>query len=145
LSQKASDHAVKVVKDADTVQRIKSHYRGLTGDRLLKIETSFRSPPDEAHVAVIDGIRTYTLAALIGQKIDALANRTAARDLYDVAFLARHHLPAFSPAAKQRLAAMMQDVDALEHRFEDAFEEDEILREADLAALIVQLSDALSS
>ena len=37
LSQKSSAHELKVVKDTETVQRIKSHYCGVAGDRLLKI------------------------------------------------------------------------------------------------------------
>lgn len=144
LSQKSSAHELKVVKDTETVQRIKSHYCGVAGDRLLKIETSFRSPPDESRVTVIDGIRTYKIGALIEQKIEALIQRTAARDLFDVAFLARVHLPEFSQEARARLAGVMQDIDALEKRFEDAFEEDEILATEDLPALILQLSNSLS-
>lgn len=144
LSQKTSAHELKVVKDTETVQRIKSHYSGVTGDRLLKIETSFRTSPDESRVTVIDGIRTYTIEALIEQKTDALTHRTAARDLFDVAFLAKTYIREFSPEIKTRLTSLIQDIDALEHRFEDAFEEDEILAAEDLSALILQLSDSLS-
>ena len=144
LSQKSSAHELKIVKDTETVQRIKSHYQGVTGDRLLKIETSFRTPPDESRVTVIDGIRTYTIEALIEQKTDALTHRTAARDLFDVAFLAKTYISEFSPEIKTRLTSLIQDIDALEHRFEDAFEEDEILATEDLSSLILQLSDSLS-
>ena len=144
LSQKSTAHELKIVKDTDTVQRIKSHYQGVSGDRLLKIETSFRTHPDESRVTVIDGIRTYTIATLIEQKTDALTNRTAARDLFDVAFLAKNYLSDFSPEVKAQLAVLIQDIDALEQRFEDAFEEDEILVTEDLSALILQLSESLS-
>lgn len=144
LSHKASSHQLKIVKDTETVQRIKSHYHGVAGDRLLKIETSFRTPSDESRVTVMDGIRTYTIEALIEQKANALTNRTAARDLFDVAFLARTYIGDFSPEIKDRLALLIQDIDALEQRFEDAFEEDEILATQDLSALILQLSESLS-
>lgn len=144
FSHMSSSHELKIVKDTETVQRIKSHYHGVAGDRLLKIETSFRSPPDESRVTVIDGIRTYTIEALIEQKIDALKNRTAARDLFDLAFLAKNHIDDFSANLKARLALLIQDIDALEQRFEDAFEEDEILATEDLSTLILQLSESLS-
>ena len=81
LSRHTTDFEVKTVKDTSTVQRIKSLYAGLAGDRLLKIETSFRTPSAKVQVQVVDGIRTYSIATLIDQKINALANRTAARDL----------------------------------------------------------------
>jgi predicted nucleotidyltransferase component of viral defense system len=144
LSAKANSHELKIVKDTETVQRIKSHYQGIAGDRLLKIETSFRSSPDESSVTVVNGIRTYKIEALIEQKIAALTNRTAARDLYDVAFLAKNYLNAFSPATKSTLKLMIQDLNALEQRFEDAFEEDEILATEDLSALVLQISESLS-
>lgn len=139
LSRHTSTFEVKTVKDTATVQRIKSHYAGLSGDRLLKIETSFRMPPTIEQVQVIDGIRTYTIAALIDQKISALTNRTAARDLYDVAFLTRTYANDFSEMAKGQLATIMQDVNAVEERFEGAFEEDEILDIDALPAIILQV------
>jgi predicted nucleotidyltransferase component of viral defense system len=144
LSQKASKHELKIVKDTDTVQRIKSHYHGVSGDRLLKIETSFRISPDESMVTVIDGIRTYKIEAIIEQKIAALENRTTARDLYDVAFLAKNYLSAFSPPPTAKLKSLIQDLDAIEQRFEDAFEEDEILAAEDLSALVLQISESFS-
>jgi len=144
LSQKSTSHELKIVKDTETVQRIKSHYHGVSGDRLLKIETSFRSQPDESQVTVIDGIRTYKIASLIEQKTDALTHRTAARDLFDMVFLAKNYLSDFSQNVKTRLAVLVQDIDALEQRFEDAFEEDEILSNKDLSALILELSESLS-
>lgn len=144
LSQKTSQHELKIVKNTETVQRIKSHYLGLSGDRLLKIETSFRVAPDESMVTMIDGIRIYKIEALIEQKITALANRTAARDLYDVAFLAKNYLKDFSPSARETLKSMTQDLNALAQRFEDAFEEDEILATEELSVLVLQISESLS-
>jgi predicted nucleotidyltransferase component of viral defense system len=116
----------------------------VTGDRLLKIETSFRTSPDASRVTMIDGIRTYTIDALIEQKTDALTHRTAARDLFDIAFLAKTYFNEFSPEIKTRLSSLIQDIDALEQRFQDAFEEDEILETEDLSTLILQLSNSLS-
>lgn len=140
MSRHTPSYEVKTVKDTATVQRIKSHYAGLAGDRLLKIETSFRTPLATQQVQIIDGIRTYTIATLIDQKINALANRTAARDLYDVAFLSRVYSSDFSERAKEQLAAIMQDVNAVEERFQGAFEEDEILDIDALPTIILQVT-----
>jgi predicted nucleotidyltransferase component of viral defense system len=139
-----SSYEVKTVKDTATVQRLKSHYQGINGDRLLKIETSFRQAPSPDTVVIVNGIRTYTISTLIDQKIQALIGRTAARDLYDVAFLARTYRSDFSVAAIQMLTAIMADVDAVEYRFMEAFEEDELMDEKMLPELILQISSNLS-
>lgn len=145
LSRHAATYEVKTVKETPTVQRLKSHYAGITGDRLLKIETSFRNPPADEHVKVIDGIRTYTISTLIDQKISALAGRTAGRDLYDVAFLTRAYGDSFSSEATAKLAAIMLDVNEVEKRFEYAFEEDDILQSDALPATILQITEFLTS
>lgn len=141
LEQTTKAHSVRVVKDTETVQRLKVHYTGAVSDRLLKIETSFRTPPGPDHVIVIDGIRTYRVDALIEQKIHALENRTAARDLYDIAFLSRHHAEHFSANGLDKLVKLMTNVDAIEERFQQAFEDDEILDASDLLDILVQLAE----
>lgn len=146
LSRHTQKYEVKTVKDTSTVQRLKSHYAGLAGDdRYLKIETSFRNPPADEHIKVIDGIRTYTISTLIDQKISALAGRTAGRDLYDVAFLTRAYGDSFSSEAMAKLAAIMLDVNEVEKRFEYAFEEDDILQSEALPATILQITEFLTS
>lgn len=129
------------MKDTDTVQRLKAHYTGLTSDRLLKIETSFRTPPSEEQTTVIDGIRTYSVGTLIAQKINALEHRTAARDLYDIAYLIRQYAEKFSNESIQKLGELMADVDAVEQRFQEAFEEDEILDASRLMEIIFQITE----
>lgn len=141
LSQKTKSHSVRTVKDTETVQRLKAHYTGVTSDRLLKIETSFRNPASEEETTVIDGIRTYSVQALIEQKISAFEHRTAARDLYDLSFLARQYGEHFSASSIQKLAALTANIDAVEQRFQDAFEEDEILDASRLMEIILQVTD----
>lgn len=141
LSQKAKNHSIRTVKDTETVHRLKAHYTGLTSDRLLKIETSFRTPPSEEQTTVIDGIRTYSVGTLIEQKINALEHRTAPRDLYDIAFLTRQYGEHFRTESIQKLAELLTDVDAVEQRFQEAFEEDEILDASRLMEIIFQVSD----
>jgi predicted nucleotidyltransferase component of viral defense system len=144
LSQKAKGHGIRTVKDTETVQRLKAHYTGLTSDRLLKIETSFRTPPTEEQTTVIDGIRTYSVGTLIAQKINALEHRTAARDLYDIAFLTRQYAEKFSTESIQKLGELMADVNAVEQRFHEAFEEDEILDASRLMEIIFQITEFLN-
>lgn len=143
LARHAQTFSIKTVKDTETVQRLKIHYRKGAVDRLLKIETSFRQAPNPESVINISGIKTYAISALIDQKLAALVGRTKARDLYDVAFLARTFRAEFSADASTRLTDILRDLDALEGRFRLAFEDDSILRIEQLPALLVQLEDSI--
>lgn len=143
LSRHAQSFSIKTVKDTETVQRLKIHYRKGAFDRLLKIETSFRQTPNSGSVVTLSGIKTYTVSALIDQKLAALVGRTKARDLYDVAFLARTHRAEFSADASAQLTDILRDLDAIEGRFRLAFEDDFILRIEQLPALLVQLQDSI--
>lgn len=64
------------------------HYRN-DAMRPLKVEVSYRQADqiDEADITVIDDIRTYTIDKLASLKIDALVNRTKARDIFDTSYL----------------------------------------------------------
>jgi predicted nucleotidyltransferase component of viral defense system len=144
LSRNVHSYLVKIVKDTSTVQRLKTHYKGVSSERLLKIETSFRAKPTELDICMVDGIKTYKIEKLIEQKVNALANRTAARDLYDVAFLMRQYWLKFSKEAKQQLSEVVKDIDGLEQRFQDAFVEDEILDLDSLPTIILQINEKLT-
>lgn len=145
LSQMTQHPVIKVVKNTDTVHRLKAHYRGLTGDRLLKIETSFRQTADTSQATLIDGIRTYSIVELIEQKLNALANRTTARDIYDVSFLTRTYPEAFTESSIQVLQAIVQDIDAVEQRFTEVFEADEILKFTSITEIVMQITDFLQA
>lgn len=142
LSRLTSEHAVRMVKDTETVQRLKIQYRTEDVSRLLKIETSFRREPEEEGVIILDGIKTYKVSELISQKLLALENRTKARDLYDVAFLHRQYSHEFSDHSRAVLSTLVKDINALESRFHLAFEDDSILRVEQLPELLLQLQEA---
>lgn len=138
LQSVANRYDIRVVKDTETVQRLKVHYEAKAifsrsaphapgVQRLLKIETSFRQAPVAEDVRMHEGIRVYALPRLVEQKLKALAQRTTARDLYDVAFLLRTHRNAFNPLSWQTLREAAQDLNALEARFLPAFEDDALL------------------
>jgi len=143
LSRHAATYEVKTVKETPTVQRLKSHYAGISRDRLLKIETSFRNPPADEHIKVIDGIRTYPISDLIEQKLNALANRTTARDIYDISFLTRSYPEAFTQESIDQLKTIMHDIDSVEQRFSEVFENDEILKFTSITEIIIQITDFL--
>lgn len=142
LSRLTSEHAVRTVKDTETVQRLKIQYRTEDVSRLLKIETSFRNQPDTDSVVVHEGIKTYKVSELIAQKLRALEGRTKARDLYDVAFLHRQYPHEFTSQSRAVLSALVKDINALESRFQLAFEDDSILRAEQLPELLLQLQEA---
>ncbi|MEY4978265.1 MAG: hypothetical protein RLZZ352_535 [Pseudomonadota bacterium] len=152
----ATRYDIRVVKDTETVQRLKVHYEAKAifsrsaphtpgVQRLLKIETSFRQAPVAEDVRMHEGIRVYALPRLVEQKLKALAQRTTARDLYDVAFLLRTHPNAFNPLSWQTLREAAQDLNALEARFLPAFEDDAILNPEQLPDLLLQLQAALET
>lgn len=74
-----------------------------------------------------------------------MENRTTARDLYDVHFLATHFRAEFEPEAIARLRMLTADMNRLEGRFRPAFEEDDLFRERTelVASLILELQAAL--
>ena len=144
LTRCTSGFDLRVAKDTDTVQRYKAHYRTPAAEGNLKIEVSYRTGFDEADIALVDGIKTYRVGKLIDQKLSALEGRTAARDLYDVAFLAERYPNEFSPAARERVTAMMTDLNDIESRFRPAFEDADLFAErANVDETILRLQAAI--
>lgn len=147
LARLTSKLKITRTKDTDTVQRYRLEYEyGSTLGR-LKVEVSCRDASAAADdVIEVAGVRTYRVSRLIEQKLNALEKRTAARDLYDVHFLARRYAGDFSPQARERLRELTSDMNRLEGRFRPAFEEDDLFRErADLVpVLVLELSAALA-
>jgi predicted nucleotidyltransferase component of viral defense system len=79
---------INTKKDTQTVQRYMIHYEEAPFDP-LGIDISFRNSYgiNEKEVAVIDGIRMYTIEKLAELKVQAFITRTKPRDIYDVSFL----------------------------------------------------------
>lgn len=118
-----------ISKDSWQGQRFKVHYMEPRGseDHLLKVDVSFRVVPKEADVTIVRGIRTYRIGALIDQKLNAGQSRTAARDLYDLGFLAERNGDAFSDDQIRRSEAFSRDFELLAEEYEPAFSDDKIL------------------
>ena len=132
-------------KDTDTVQRYRVEYETTEAQGRLKAEISFRDAVAAEDVVERNGIRTYRAARLIEQKTNAMENRTTARDLYDVHFLATHFRADFEPEVIARLQALTADVNRLEGRFMPAFDEDDLFRDRSglVSSLILEIQEVL--
>ena len=98
-------------------------------DRLLKVELSFRTEPSPAEVVIQDGIRTYKIAALFDQKMNAADDRTKARDLYDLGFLVESHGDSLSTRQIRRADGFSKDYQGLATRYRRAFRKDPLLKD----------------
>ena len=89
VQEKFSIDAIKLLKDTDTVQRVRILYSDKTTETKgsLKIETSFRNNPNEEEIIIKNGIRVYHIEKLFSQKVNAFFNRTVARDLFDINYI----------------------------------------------------------
>lgn len=131
-------------KDTAMVRRYILRYAD-NQERRLKIEVSRRSKPDEKVLAVVDGILTYTVTELIRQKVTALQERTVARDLYEVIFLAKHYCTKFSNKSWRLLHSINDHQADTLSRFTNAYEEDGILTVADLLNDLITLQACMSA
>ena len=137
-----------LAKNTNTVQRFKVHYRdnsaGITN--MLKIETSFRTNPPDDLVEIVNGIRTYKIESMIEQKIAAVENRTQARDLYDLDYLASAYGDHFTQSQIQKMNALVDNADSLVKHYEVAFKDDRILAEYVQAdELVLKLLESIAA
>ena len=116
------------------------HYRD-DAMKPLKVEVSYRQANqiDETNVTVIDGIRTYTIDKLASLKIDALVNRTKARDIFDTSYLLSRYPEAITDTDLQRIDQLI-DLIGL-NDLEAIMLDDDILNRFDLTDIAVRLVD----
>lgn len=135
----------KTVKDTQTVQRFKAHYiNPETGkDTLLKIETSFRNKPDETQVESVNEIRTYKLGEIYDQKMKAAENRTASRDLFDIAFLVDKYGDNLSSKQIMKADNFSHDMNGLVERFGQSFKDDKTLKSTTVGEMVLILWEAI--
>ena len=111
-------------------RRFHVHYihRADNTDRLLKVELSSRTVPQASDITIVKGIRTYKIPALFDQKMNAADNRTKARDLYDLGFLADSYGGRLSTGQILRADRFSRDYKRLADRYRPAFQDDALLR-----------------
>lgn len=97
--------------------------------RLLKVELSSRTVPQANDITVVDGIRSYKIPALFDQKLNAADDRTKARDLYDLGFLADSYGGRLSTEQILRADRFSRDYKGLADRYRKAFQVDILLRD----------------
>lgn len=97
--------------------------------RLLKVELSSRTVPRANDITVVDGIRTYKIPALFDQKLNAADDRTKARDLYDLGFLADSYGGRLSAEQILRADRFSRDYKRLADRYRKAFQVDILLKD----------------
>ena len=131
-------------KNTATTRRHMLHHGGDTAAP-LKIEVSYRQSEDidEADVTTVDGIRVYKLEKLAELKVAAMVNRTAARDIFDVAFLLDRYPAAISDASLREVEGLidrlgLDDLEAI-------MRHDRILQSHDLAHVAVALVDGVAA
>ena len=131
-------HSLRDAKHTPTVHRQMLHYRDDVM-RPLKIEVSYRQAQqiDEDDVTTINGIRTYRLEKLASLKIDALVNRTKARDIFDTSFLLHRYPEAISDDDLTRIDQLI-DLIGL-NDLEAIMQDDDILNRFDLTHVAVSL------
>lgn len=145
LEPQTTSFKIERTKDTNTVLRYRILYTVPEVEGRLKLEISYRDEIDPDTVAEREGIRTYAPERLIQQKANALQNRTTARDLYDIHFLATHYQAEFPADVLHDLRELFQDVNRLEARFRAAFEDDDLFgNNADqVAPLILGIQAAI--
>lgn len=99
----------RVAKNTDTVKRFMIHYSESFMAKPLKIELSARRQfiPQEETV-VINGILTYRLDMLAGQKCQAYTSRDKIRDLYDITFICNNYFTELSAMTIQALRGIVE-------------------------------------
>lgn len=133
---------ITLVKDTKTVKRYRVEYGHSMS---LKIETSMRGTPNDNDVAIIDGILTYKIGALIGQKLAALKGRTTARDLHDVIFLFGEYFEDFNQEALVEVVDLYRSQSEVLSRFSGAYDEDTILDVGDLLQDMMRLVELVEN
>jgi len=137
---------ISIRKDTDTVNRYRLNYQNsLNNEASLKIEISYRTPLDRENAIFKNGIYVLPIEKIAGFKINSVLDmnndsRTKARDLYDANFIIKNYPNAVSDEQITNLLNI--NMDNLEVRYKDSFEEDRILsKNKDLSVVILELSE----
>lgn len=119
------------LKDTATVTRYRVRYQSEHGKRSLKLEVSYRTPPQQSEVRSVHGFRVASLRRVIDQKLKAAHDgdgpRSKVRDLYDLNFVARRWPAVFTAELASRLRSFAADPDTLVSRYQADYDEDDLI------------------
>ncbi len=133
---------VNIKKDTDTTKRIII----TKNDISIKIEISLRNKNISADKKkIIGNVGIYSIDELANMKLDAIENRSVARDVYDLGYIANFKNSELSIKTKKRFLKKFGDIDFVDFLLsnEAAFKEDNILNETDLFESIARLTKGI--
>lgn len=143
LKQCVDSYHLDIVKDTNTVQRLRIIYEKNNISLRLKVEISYRQTFSDEDFLIYQSngyfYKIFKIHKLIKQKINALQGRTRARDLYDLNFLVHNYLNDFPVDSLIILLNRISDIDTLEEEYKLAFVDDEVLEEVDLTNILLSL------
>ncbi|EAZ98133.1 nucleotidyl transferase AbiEii/AbiGii toxin family protein [Marinobacter sp. ELB17] len=125
----------KELKKTETTHRCRPTF--FVGEDLpshtIKIEISARTTPDPQCIRVVNGVNVYAVGEIARLKLLAArenelsSHRTAARDLHDLAFIARQWEADLSPDIIAQMEDFFSDPIYLMERYNDAYDDDPII------------------
>lgn len=125
----------KDLKDTETTHRCRPIFSA--GEDVppfpIKIEISSRSIPDPGEIGTVNGISMYSVREIARLKLLAACEdetrryRTTARDLHDLAFIAKNWESELPPEIIRQLEEFFADPAYLMERYEDAYTADPLL------------------
>lgn len=122
---------IDTLKDTTTVTRYRVRYQSEHGNRSLKVEVSYRTPPQQSEVRSAHGFRVASLPRIIDQKLKAAYDgndpRSKVRDLYDLDFVARRWPAVFTSELASRLQLFAADPDILVSKYQADYDEDDLI------------------
>lgn len=121
---------INIPKNTDTTKRYKVKYftDAHKNEKTLKIETSYRDKIKDSEIGSFNGINAYNVESMVKMKLSAIKNRTKARDLYDIIFLADRYSDCFSAENMIAFIDLASNIDKLAS-YEDDYLEDYILKD----------------
>lgn len=115
-------------KGSRTSIRYRVRFLGVGGQsQRLQVDTRYRPRPESRAIVTAQGIRTYKPEALFDQKLAARRGRHAARDVFDLAFLARRFGDALTDAQISKAESITRDMDRLERKLQKQLRKDKVL------------------
>lgn len=137
-------NGIDLLKDTSAATRYRVRYQSEYGKQSLKVEISYRTPPEQSEVRSIDGFRVASLSRIIDQKLKAAHDgdnpRSKIRDLYDLDFIARHWQSVFTNELAKRLRSFAAEPDLLVSKYQADYDEDDLIPDlVELEQLAIRL------
>ena len=119
-------------------RRLKVDFMGPNGmKQRLQIDTRFKPKPKTEDIVIVKGIRTYRPEAIYQQKLEALRERRAARDVFDLAFLTSKYGNSLSDGQIRRAETITRYIERLTEKLRRRIGSDRVLARITMAEDIV--------